>query len=371
MAIFFMVLLTSLWANNIYLIVLFSLLIYVYIPIKKYWDVQCGLLFVFSFIYSAMALMTNQYGSGFMLISYLIAPVAFYRFGQWLLSYFTDEDARQKLLLCIMATYLSPLIIMTFIDISLVGIVNESRVMLSDMSDGESLAATLYGLMASIGIGAIASLLVKNQKACLRWGYILLSLLSSLIVIHLVNRTGIVILLTCILVSFMISIRTDARKVFSSVILLCIIAVVLTKTGVITDDIINAYQQRELDSSVDAAQLGGRIAIWNDSLSKLLTHPLGWNRLQYAHNMWLDIGRIGGWISLFLFLSVTLAWVRSIIKLLFHNKSTFVSIIISVNVSIFFASFVEPVIDASILYFVLLLMIWGMTIGLSKEKRRV
>lgn len=316
-----------------------------------------------------MALMTSQYGSGFMLISYLIAPVGFYRFGQWVLSYFPDEDTRQKFLLLIIATYLCSLVIMTFKDISLVGIVNESRVMLGDINDGEGLAATLYGLMASIGIGSIAALFVKGQKIWLRLGYILMSLLSSLIVIHLVNRTGLVILLTCIVVSFLISTKMNKGKTFSSIILLCILVVVLANTGVMTDDIISAYQQRELDSSFDTAQLGGRAAIWYDALSKFLTHPLGWDRVHYAHNMWLDIGRIGGWISFFLFLSITIVWMKSIIKLLLNNRSTFVFIVISMNVSIFFASFVEPVIDASILFFVLLLMLWGMTISLSKEKR--
>ena len=140
---FFGVLLTSLWSNNIYILVLFSSLTYLILPLKKYWDGTAIALLIFSALYAIMALMTDQYGSGFMLISYIVAPVAFYRFGRWSMSVYIDENARQKFLFCIIICYLAALIYMTIKDILIVGIVNTSRVLLEDPNNDETLAATL------------------------------------------------------------------------------------------------------------------------------------------------------------------------------------------------------------------------------------
>lgn len=367
LAIFFVVLFTSLWSNNIYVLVFFSLLSYICLPINKYWDGVTITLLGFSILYSAMTLMTSQYGSGFILVSYLIAPVAFYRFGRWTMSCFPDDNSRQKLLFLIIGCYLCTLFFMTFKDITVVGIVNVSRVMVGDMSDGESLAATLYGLMAAVGLGSIAALFIKGQNFWLRTGYILLALLSLLVVIHLVNRTGIVIVLLCTLVTFILSSKINLSRGFFAIIILGVLSVVLVNSEILSGEVLDAYQQRESDTSVDTYQLGGRIEIWSDAIANLLTHPLGWERVRYAHNLWLDIGRIGGWITLFLFLIATFVWMKSIINLIKNARTPFFYMIISTNLSMLLASSVEPVIDGSLSFFLLLLMIWGITISMSKE----
>lgn len=367
LAIFFIVLLTSLWPNNIYLLVLFSLLTYVILPTRKYWDNTAILLVLFSLFYSMMVIMTNQYGSGFLLISYLIAPVAFYRLGKWMMSYFYEERTRQGVLLIILVCYLLSLIVMTFKDIALVGIVNVTRALLGDVNDGDGLAATLYGLMASLGIGCIAALFTKGQNIWLRLCYILLSALSVLVVIHLVNRTGLVILVICIIIPFIISTKMNVSKLLTTLIFLTVLSFVIVNTGVINEEIIDAYQQREMDSSSDATQLGGRSAIWADALMKLVSHPLGWSRVHYAHNMWLDIARVGGWLALLLFMIPTITWCKNLLRIARKEITPFLLIIISLNCAMFISCFVEPVIDGSILFFSLFMMIWGCTSNLSKE----
>lgn len=367
LAVFFLVLITSLWPNNIYLLVLFSLLTYVILPIRKYWDNMAFMLVLFSLFYSMMAVMTKQSGSGSILISYIISPVAFYRFGRWLLTHFYAEIIRQKLILLIISCYLLSLFIITIKDIALVGIVNSSRVMLGDINGGDSLAATLYGLMASVGIGCVSALFIKGQSSSLRLSFIVLSIFSVLVVVHLVNRTGLVVLLACVLVSFIISTRMKMSKIIPALFLIGILAILIVNTRVINDEMIDAYQQREMDSSFDATQLGGRTAIWADAVRKLATHPLGWELVRYAHNLWLDIARVGGWITLFLFLIATINWFKKIHSLIRKQMTPFIQIIISINVAMYLSSFVEPVIDGSMLFFSLFMMIWGCTVNLSKE----
>lgn len=368
MVLFLGVLLTSLWSNNIYLLVLFSLSTYLILPFKKYWDGTALALLFFSVFYSIMALMTKQSGSGFMLISFLIAPVAFYRFGNWIMSHFYTENIRQKLFLLIIICYLLSLFIMTFQDIALVGIVNDSRVLLEDINDGDSLAATLYGLMASVGIGCIAALFTKGQSVLLKLCYIILSILSILVVVHLVNRTGLVVSFTCVLVSFVISTRLKITKIIPALILCGVTVFIIVKTGIVNNEIIDAYQQRELSSTSGTIQLGGRSAIWSDALSKFVTHPFGWNRVHYAHNLWLDIARVGGWLTLLFFLIATINWCKRCFHLIRKKTTPFVLTLISINVAMFLSSCVEPVIEGSMLFFSLFMMIWGCTTAVSQEK---
>ena len=367
LVIFFLVLITSLWPKNIYLLVLFSFLTYVILPTKKLWDPTAIVLFFFSSFYLMMTVMTNQYGSGFVLLSMLMAPVGFYRFGRWLMHCFHEEKARQKLLIAIVVCYLLPLFILTIKDVALVGIVNVSRVLLGDADGGDSLAATLYGLMASVGISCISALFAKGQKFWVRLFYIVVALLSIFVVIHLVNRTGLVVCICCLLVSLAFSTKMRLQKIIPVFFIVAIFAVSLTKTGIISEEIISAYQNREMNVSADAAQLGGRSELWIDAIHKLATHPLGWARVQYAHNLWLDIARVGGWFALLIFFVATYNWLRNCLHMMRRNMTPFLLTILSLNTAMFLSSFVEPVIEGSILFFSLFMLIWGLTQYLSAE----
>lgn len=367
LAIFFIVLITSLWPNNIYLLVLFSLLTYVILPIRKFWDNSAFFLLLFSLFYSTMVIMTKQISSGFVLISCLIAPVGFYRLGRWMMVVFYEDKVRQKLFLLVITCYLSSLFVMTIKDISLVGIVNLSRVMLGDLNNTDTLAATIYGLMTSVGIGCISVLFSKEHNWGLRLWCFAISILSVLVVIHLVNRTGIVIFICCILASAILSTQMSFSKIIPVLILISVVAVLITKTGIINEEILDAYLQREMNSTSNAAELGGRSAIWGDALSKLVTHPFGWPRVHHAHNLWLDIARVGGWISFFLFMIPSIIWVKQCFRLSRKKITPFILLLLSINIATFLSSFVEPVIDASMLFFSLFMMIWGCTASISKE----
>lgn len=365
--VFLMVMLTSLWPKNIYLLVLFSLLTYVILPIRRWWNSAALVLFVFSLFYSMMAVMSDQFGSGFTLIAILISPVGLYRFGQWLMYNFYEDKVRQKLFLLIITTYLLPLLILTFKDVALVGIVNVSRVMEGDLESGESLAATLYGMMSSFGIACIASLFAKGQNFGIRLLYIMLSIFSLFVVIHLVNRTGLVVFVICLLATLVLSTDMKISNIMSSLIFVGVLAFIVAKTGIISEDIMSAYMNREMSSTGGASQLGGRSDIWADALHQLATHPLGWERVRYAHNLWLDIARVGGWFALLLFIVPTFKWIGSCFRLLRRSITPFIIIILSMNIAMFLSSFVEPVIEGSVLFFSLLMMMWGVTEYLSRE----
>lgn len=363
---FVSVLLTSLWANNIYLLVMFAVATYIMLPYRS-WDKVCSFLLLFSLAYAMMVIMHGNYGSGFILISYLIAPVAFYRFGKWLMTTFRDDDVRQKLFLAIVLCYSLTLFLLTVKDTAVVGVVNVSRVMLEDVGDSSSLAATLYGLMASIGIGCISCIFAKRQPIILRLSFIILAFFSLFVVIHLVNRTGLVVFFSCLIVSMLVVTKLKVTKMIPLMILVFILGLFLVKYGVINEEILTAYLDREISSTANAYELGGRSDIWLDALQKFVTHPFGWPRVEYAHNLWLDIARVGGWLPLLFFMLATIAWIKNSSRLI-KRPTTFILLLFSINIAMLIASFVEPVIDASMLFFSIMMMFWGCTTGVSQEK---
>ena len=150
-------------------------------------------------------------------------------------------------------------------------------------------------------------------------------------------------------------------------ILVFILGLFLVKYGVINEEILTAYQDREISSTANAYELGGRSDIWSDALQKFVTNPFGWPRVEYAHNLWLDIARVGGWLPLFFFILATIAWIKNSLRLI-KRPTTFILLLFSINIAMLIASFVEPVIDASMLFFSIMMMVWGCTTVVSQEK---
>lgn len=94
--------------------------------------------------------MHDQTGSGFIYLSMIIAPVAYYRFGSWAICWLEDDKKKLQFLFISILLYLIPVLLLTIQDILIVGFVNESRYLLSDIGKEEStLSATIYGLMSS------------------------------------------------------------------------------------------------------------------------------------------------------------------------------------------------------------------------------
>ena len=365
---FFLMLTTSFTRNSLYAVVAFSILAYVIVPFQLDWNKDVVLLLLFSIFYSLIKILNNDVGSLFNLIAYIISPVIFFRLGYMFMNLFWTDKARELFFLFIIVFFLSPIIYQTIEDIRIVGIVNPTRHLLNEIADSGMMSATLYGLMASVGIGGISALFVKCSKITIKLGYIIVSLLSVLIAVHLVNRSGLVILLVCMIVAYMLSVnRINLHRIPIALAAILFMIIITLNSGLISDDIISAYQYRA-ENSADSKSAGGRTELWYYSLSHLLTSPFGWESDFYSHNMLLDIARVSGLFAFIPFLSLTILYINRIIRLIKRKRrSAYIIIFVSMNLSMFLAAMVEPVIDASILFFSLLMMIWGCAFKLSKE----
>ena len=365
---FFATMLTSLWPNNIYLLFVFSLLSWGVLPRNRWWDdISISLLF-FSIFYCLMQYMNIGIGSRFMFFSMLLAPVAFYRFGRWIMICKNDEKTRLLFLFFTFLCFLFPLFLLTIEDMMLVGFVNESRFMLNSIGkEDTTLSATLYGLMSSTGIGFISVLFAQSLKNKPKIIFLTLSIMSILVVLHLVNRTGLVLLAVCILFSIIYTSRMRFAKIFHAVLILLVMIGVVINSGVISQDVLDAYMQRETSSAASAIELGGRSDLWDNAVFNLFIHPFGWDRVRYAHNLWLDLAALGGWLALLPFLIASFKIVKDVIKITKSQVTPFRLVLLSTFVSMFFNSMVEPVIEGSLLFFFLFMMVWGMLKSVLQE----
>lgn len=367
---FFATMLTSLWANNIYILFLFSLSTWLLLPNHKWWDGTCLSLIFFSLFYCLIQYMNSGIGSGFVFISTLIIPVSFYRFGRWIIEWIDDERKRLWFIFLSFLCFLLPVLFLTIQDMILVGFVNESRTMLSDIGKEDStLAATLYGLMSSTGIGFISLLFAKALNYKYKIIYLTVFMISILTVLHLVNRTGVFLSLICILFSIIYSTKKNPLRIIPVMLFLLVIIFCMMELGVIDQDILDAYAQRETSTTANIAEFGGRSDRWGDAISNLFTNLFGWERKSYAHNLWLDLAAVGGWLALFPFLVATFKTFANVKKVIKKEVTPFRLALLSTFISMFFNSMVEPVIEGSLLFFGLFLMIWGMLKSVTFEPK--
>lgn len=365
---FFLVLLTSLLPPNIYIVVVFSILVWILLPYRKWWGTDTVLMLMFSIMYTLMIVLGGQNKSNFLTISYLITPVAFYRFGQYLLSEYRTEKQRIILLACICTSYLLNLILLTFESISNVGIVNLDRTLMGASMEGP-LAATLYGLLASFGLGCIGGVFIVELKGIIKLWLVTLSILALLTTVHLINRGGLAILSISIIVSLLVVIKYNFKQGLIIFIFLLLSGIVLSYFLPLDSEIIGAYEHRLDTGGLDGSVTAGRSDRWYDGLKEMLTHPLGWQSNYYAHNLWLDMARLGGWLSLIPFLFISVLHIKNMIYLFKNAKRDYSLLLISLNVALLLAASIEPVIEGSMLFFSILLLVWGMTSALCKEMK--
>lgn len=353
-----LVLITALLPVNIYVTVIFSVLVLLLGFSSRYIDGTFAFLMLFSVFYSLIIFLNGEVVSVANTISYVISPVAFYTLGKL----FTDKvDSKQKYIAMwtiIIACYIFPLGYKTLYSISEFGVVNIYR-MLGGEGD-EALAATLYGLHASVGLSAISILFCKIKG--IGWQKFILLIctsLSLLCVVHLVNRAGLVVLACTIFVCVLYNIKIKPYNILIFCFLFGFLFFVVDKVGLIGEDVLSAYQSRELAAGADASSMGGRVDLWFNALKHLFTDPMGFKSIShFAHNLWLDIARVSGIIPFIFFLFATINNYSGLYRYI-KRGDTIVPFILGLNVALFLSSFVEPVIEGSFLYFYILLFLWG------------
>jgi hypothetical protein len=235
-----------------------------------------------------------------------------------------------------------------------------SRSMYLIWNQNLEISATGLGVYFTFNMASI-SLLFSNKKSKIEKGIsigiIVLFLLSLVCVLRLGSRTQLFISFLCICIICLKNFKyyQHYKRIiftFSLILLIGFISRFISNN----EEILFFFSDRIGSDENGFATAGGRLDRWVGSLSSLFTDPLGWplSRFGYAHNLWLDVARVGGLLP-FLILSVfSFLLVIFFYKNIFLHTSSFLrDYFIAIWVSILVVFMVEPILDGMYLFFLI------------------
>lgn len=296
----------------------------------------------------------------------ILSQVCYYIFGKMVVDYYAQQRKNPLVFLLLMAFFFGAYFYLwTIIDvIGTNSLVSPQRWL---VVEGTQHTATHIGTNVSIGLVGLSAFAVIRNNKIIKWCFLTIGLLSLLSVIHMVNRSGVVIaFLSIIIVLFFYYKKTSHFKTFViSALSVLILSIALYAIALSNDTfqlVVEAYAERETDVDESALlQGGGRTIRWADALSNIPTHPFGWESsskgYNYAHNMWLDVAKDAGWLPFVLLIVITFRIISGVLKLQKKECSSLTCTLLGINVCMFSSAFVEPVLGG--MFFSCYCVIWG------------
>lgn len=306
-------------------------------------------------------------------IYYIFYPPLFYLLGGYFAEKSLDYNALPKILLILIIAYSSIYLRNAFYDTVNYGLINANRSI--NVHDDSILGAYFQQIRASLAIAGIGLLIVparNSKEKKIKIIFIALSLLGLFATIHYVNRTGLALAFISILaVSFkLVKSKSGLGLIFITGVLLVFVGNYLSNLTSV-QLFIESYQGRELNQDYSTSTFGGRIVRWGWVLNSIFTHP--WGNISssyygYAHNLWLDAGRLSGIIPFIALIVFTTLSIKKAVNLLLKNNLPlfFSCLLITLNLTFFLQSFVEPVLESDPTFFWLYVLFLSMQINLYK-----
>lgn len=357
---FVLVLYNSILVGTSYYTMAFCVMAMITIPVRKYIDKQAVWLIAFSILYSLMYVMLDLSPSHIPL--YLAAPLIFYCYGK----YVVDNLHSRKAILEFVAIVVFFFSLVTYytciIDIGSVGLINLSRTMGRSGVEDAVMAATLYGLNVSLGLACLFGFLSieKKERTLLHYLLPISFALSLLTTVHLVNRTGLVLVCFSVIIFLFYSKKSSKATWIILIFVAALFAYLSTKSDFAS--ILDAYTSRGEVEGHGLSDAGSRTEKWMDALSRLFSSPFGWYKdinYTFTHNMWLDVARLTGITPFIAIVGATIVGYKDTLHLYRIKNDYLVLTLISIQVVFFLECFVEPVMEGFDLFFYLMCMFFG------------
>lgn len=360
---FFLVCGTVMYINfHVYFKDLFCILVLFFCGTIRYRDKIARWLIMFSISYAIIVLIKTALGvydaSYSELASYLLGPLAFYVFGKFIVDQLKLDGYLDTFFLLTIIFLGSKVYYDLFIDLANGSWISTERIFHSN--EDFYLAATITGTSVSLGlVGLSAFISQKRPFTSLKaMFFFVLSGMSLLTVIHLVNRTGLFVFLICTIVTILyLSGKTNITRFLLIILIVTVVSYVVMDIS-INEEVLGAYENRNSVSTIDSG--GGRTYRWIDSLGQILKHPFGWkSEYSFVHNFWLDVARVAGIIPFICIMIATIKSSKIAFRLFRIKGNSFVAILTALNACFFFSCFVEPVLEGISTYVYLYCMLWG------------
>ena len=182
---------------------------------------------------------------------------------------------KYKLLILLIFPIAIPTVLAIFTDIYTNGFINSARA-IEDV--GTSTTATLLGVNLSLIIASLGIAFTNkktNKESILQIILVVSGIIGIICVVHLINRTGIIIAVITSVIILVASFRKYGLFKRISIIIVLISLVYISMPLIDGYQVADSYENREEDETYTANSAGGRTVRWMDGLEKTFTQPLG------------------------------------------------------------------------------------------------
>lgn len=327
-------------------------------------------LLLFSFSYSLITTLQglNVDAMGNMLF-FSIYPPLFYLIGKYLISEWPYQKYFLLLYLAFSLSFLT--LISVYYDIFNNGFLNLSR-RITDVRFLNNITATLHGANVSLLVASVAlifAIIKKTVERNYKIIFVFFGVLSFISILHLNNRTGIVILGFSLILILIVNLKNYTIKRFLIIFMMLSIVSYFIYPLIYNTNIIDVYSSKMLDPDKGISTIGARDVRWVSGVKSLFNQPFGGGVYEggvryYAHNLWLDIAEMGGIIPFIAILIFTFHNVKENLYIVRNRKlisSFYVSVILVFNAGFLLTCFVEPMMEGRFIYVCGMFYFWGIT----------
>ncbi len=330
--------------------------------VGKYYDVTVTFLLFFALSYTLLYPHFDWANA----IRTFLGPPLFYMYGRYMVARVKyNENDLMKILLLMIVSLSFPLwwaVISNMLQGNIVSTTSDVGARwLVTWGQSKMAAATLYGLIASFGLcGLGVFFMMKAElKDITRWLFLVCGICSILSVLYLINRGGLVIAITGLVVAIFYRSHGNVGKFLLFAAFVFIIFALFFSENILPSEFAESYSERE-----SVVEGGDRTWRWIDAISRMFYMPFGWVNgssvpYGYVHNTWLDIARDAGIFPFILFLQPTIQSIKTGIRLIKTKDNNLCLCLITLYVCVFFAYFIEPVFESNIFHIMLFTWLWG------------
>lgn len=355
----------------------FPLIMFIYLWRNK---LQISLLSLFLIIFTILyAAFSYIYGflSLFAAITFIFMPVSLYFTGEYVIK----KEPRDKL-----TFFYVYLVIFSFFVFGILSIGKTvyydgfSNLLLSTRSvytpwndirfNATNIGA--YFTMSLSLLGFIVSFQDKGRMMGIKMLSILIFVLSIISVLLLGNRTGVIIASISFMAVYFVYVFYGSKQNNKVTATIIIIITFLLIIYAIQSNILGVGEKLLGSTLVIRLSEGNlfediRFNAWQAAFSGLFEYPFGgkqaYIQLNYAHNLWLDVGYTAGIVPFIFFLIFSFLAFKHFVKLI-KSKETPIelkTLLTGVYVSLFINFFVEPILEGYFVHFTMFCFIVGIT----------
>jgi hypothetical protein len=246
---------------------------------------------------------------------------------------------------------------------------------------GELISATVMNMRLSFGLALLPLIiLIKDKSTKYSKSIKLISFVCFITAIYsaiqLGNRTSLVISAMSMITVFLFSRKINLKKILNFFVLILVFFIGKWLYTINLFGIAYKWKTSTLGYRFQTVNTidDPRITAWRESFYGIFENPLGGKKtnlgLDFAHNLWLDVGYEVGIIPFILLLILTILSLISLRKFLRSNHPVMLkSLIISLYTAFFITFLLEPVIQAWFTYFNLYCFILGIIQRLNFENK--